>query len=180
MTAGTRSRPVLIMLSGLPASGKSHLAAQIRRRYPLTLLQSDELRKTLFRRPVYTQQESSRLFAAIHAVADHVLTGGASIIIDATNLKEAHRRPFYDIAARRGARLMVVEASAPEGVIRRRLAGRLLGENAEDRSEAGTEVYEAMRAEAEPIRREHVVVDTSGDISVDVDKIVQELMEASG
>ena len=170
-----RSAAVLVMLSGLPGSGKSHLASEICRRYPLAHLESDALRKALFKRPGYTQQESSRVFAAVHALLDSLLARGAPALLDATNLKEAHRQPVYDIAERHNAKLIIVQTIAPEAVVRRRMGARLAGANPLDRSDAGIDVYEAMRDEAEPIQREHLVVDTSGDVSSIVDMIVREL-----
>ena len=169
-------RPALVVLSGLPGSGKSHLAREIAARYPLAVLASDALRRALVKRPTYSQQESTRLFAAIHALVEDLLRRGISALVDATNLKEAHRQPLYEIAERTRARLLVVEVQAHDEVIRQRLASRRAGGNPVDLSEATIEVYEMMREEAEPITRTHVVVDTaSGDISAAVADIIGEL-----
>ena len=86
------------------------------------------------------------------------------VLFDATNLKETHRRPLYDIAERSGARLLVVEVRADEELVRRRMESRLAAENPLDRSEATLDVYEMMRGDAEPIEAPHIVVEsTSGD-----------------
>ena len=55
----TRKPPVLVILTGLPGSGKSHIASEICRRYPLARLESDALRKALFKRPTYSQQRAA-------------------------------------------------------------------------------------------------------------------------
>jgi len=60
-------------------------------------------------------------------------------------------------------------------VARQRLERRLAGGDPLDVSEAGPEVYARMEAEVEPIRREHMVVDTSGDISGAVERILREV-----
>ncbi len=173
-------RPALIVLSGLPASGKSHLSRELRRRRPLALLESDALRKALFKKPKYTQSESARLFAACHVLLERLLARGVSVVLDATNLKEIHRRPLYRIAEEQGARLVLVQVKAPPAVIRGRLDARSFqgrSGNPWDQSEAGHDVYEKMREEAEPLQREHLVVDTSVEIGRAVEKILRELRQ---
>jgi fatty acid kinase fatty acid binding subunit len=168
-------RPVLVMLSGLPGSGKSHLAREIVARHPLAVLNSDALRRALVKRPNYSQAESARLFSTIHALIEDLVGRGVHVLLDATNLKEAHRRPLREIAERAGARLLVVEVTAAEDVIRERLTARGAREDPADVSEATQEVYEMMRDEAEPIREPHIVVDASGDVELAVDQILGEL-----
>lgn len=166
-------RPALVVLSGLPGSGKSHLARELSDRHPFAVLQIDVLRKTLFPRPVYSQSEHTRTFAAAHELIRRLLARGVSVLYDATNLKETHRRALYDIAERAVARLLVVRVHAPEEVILHRLRSRRAGE--EWSSDADEEVYEMMRLESEPIERPYIEVDASGDLSAPVDKIVREL-----
>jgi len=167
--------PVLVVLTGLPGSGKSHLARELSRRHPLAVLNSDALRAALFPHPQHSDQENARLFSATHAVLDRLLARGVSAALDATNLREAHRRPLYQLAGKRGARLLVVQVTAPEGVAKKRLRRRRRGETPWDISEAGPEVYDKMRAEVEPVRRPHITVDTSKDIGPALDKILAAL-----
>ncbi len=167
-------RPVLIMLSGLPGTGKSHLTRELRRRVPLAVVQSDLLRKTLFARPRYTPAESGRLFAACHLLTSRLLERGIPVVFDATNLKESYRKPLYAIAGRCGAKLVLVQVTAPLETVRRRLDARAAGPG-EDVSEAGFEVYEKMAREVEPFAREHLTVDTSDDIGAAVDAVIRAL-----
>lgn len=169
------ARPAVVVLSGLPGAGKSHLARELVKRRPFAHLDSDRLRRALFKRPAYTQAEHARLFNAYHELMGRLLRRGVSVVCDATNLREAHRRPLYEIAEKHGARLVVVQVEAPPTVAKQRLERRLAGGEALDLSEAGPEVYARMRAEAEPIRREHIVVDTSGDIGWAVERILREV-----
>jgi hypothetical protein len=167
--------PAMIVLVGLPGSGKSHLAREIKRRMPVVILDSDALRLALFADPRHTTREHARLFPAIHVLMARLLERGITIIVDATNLKEANRRPFYKTAEDHAAKIVLARVWAPKRVIRQRLAARDAGTNAADRSTATLDVYERLLAGAEPIRRRHVSVDTSKDLGPAVDKIIRDL-----
>jgi predicted kinase len=169
-----RPRPALVVLVGLPGAGKTWLATELRRRTGAVTLESDDLRVLLFGRPVYTADESRRLFAAIHAAIGEILRRGAPVILDATNLAESEREPLYGTAEAAGARLVIVRVVAPRWLIHRRLARRTLRLEP-SRSEAGVLVYERMRRRFEPIRRPHFRVDTSRDATAVIDAIVREM-----
>jgi predicted kinase len=165
-------RPSLLILVGLPGSGKSHLARALAARYPAAILDSDALRGVLFEEPKHTENEHRRLFPAMHTLIDRLLGRAITVIVDATNLKEAHRRPYYKIAEKHGARVVLVQVTAPRRVIRERLAGRSAAADPLDRSTATLEVFENMKGDAERITKRHIRADTSRDLGPVLDKIV--------
>ncbi|MEA1958534.1 MAG: ATP-binding protein [Chloroflexota bacterium] len=169
------AKPVIIVVSGLPYSGKSYFCRQLAGRLPLPIIESDAMRQTLSPTPDYSKGENDRLFRACHNLIDSLLRRGVSAIFDATNLMERHREQLYRIAGRTGARLIVVRVEAPPEVIRQRLAMRQEGLDPNDKSEADWETYERMRANAQRINRNHFAVDTSRDIGPAIDKIVREV-----
>jgi hypothetical protein len=166
------------MTAGLPGSGKSRFCRALRRRTSAVVLESDALRRTLFREPDHSQPESRRLFAAIHAAIERLLRAGIHTIFDATNLAEWQREPVYAIAERAGARLILVWMEAPPAVVQGRLADRRRRVDPRDSSTAGPAVYERMRAQVEEIRRPHRVVDTSQGMQEALEAIAEE-MESS-
>lgn len=172
-----RPRPALVVLSGLPGSGKSYFQRRLRDRTGAVVLESDALRRLLFGCPTYTREENARLFRAIHSVADRLLRSGRSVIIDATNLTEWERQPYYKMADQHGARLLIVQLTAPDAVIRERLERRAAGVGGPDQSQADTQVYERMRGDWEEISHAHYTVDTASDITAAV-AAVAEAMEA--
>lgn len=172
-----RSSAALVVVSGLPGSGKSYFCRRLASRHPLARLDSDALRKTLFGQPTHSPEESSRLFAACHYVLDRLLGAGISALLDATNLREVHRRQLYAIAERHAAKLVVVSLRAPATVVEKRLAARARRADPEDLSDAGPDVYERMRSLDEPIARPHIVVDTSADIEPALRAVLRELEE---
>jgi predicted kinase len=160
---------------GLPGSGKSHLAREIKREFPAVILDSDALRQVLFKRPEHTKLEHRRLFPAIHVLMERLLERGYSLIIDATNLKEANRRPYYKLASDHAAKLLLVRTWAPKPEVRRRLESREQDADVVDRSTATLHVYEKMLADVEPIRRRHISVNTSKPLKPAVDKLLRHL-----
>lgn len=168
-----RKRPALVVVAGLPGTGKSELCRDLARRSGAVILQSDVLRRLLFEKPIYSWQESRRLFAAIHAACQKLLRSGVSCIVDATNLSESHRRPLYDVAETAGAKLIVVEVTAPPEIARNRLSERAA--MADSASEADAAIYERMSREWEDIGRDHFVVDTSKRTARAVAAIAREM-----
>ena len=163
--------PALVVLSGLPGSGKTTFARRLREAVSIGVIESDAVRAALFASPRYTKAESGAVFEAIHGAAAELLRRGFSTLIDATNLIEAERAIMYRVAADAGGRLVVVRVTAPVELIRARLAAR----SVEQRSAAGLEVYERMVRREQPISVRYVVVDTGGEVTSAVEAVVREI-----
>ena len=168
-------KPAFIVISGLPGTGKSHFSRKLAERLPFLILESDALRKVLFPLPTYTTQESSRLFRAIHQLIEGLLKKGVPVILDATNLSEPYRERLYNIAEQLNSRLILVSVEAPPDVVRKRLKSRIRGNSTGNSSDADWSVYQMMKPMAQGIRRKHYTVDTSGDITPVLDKIMREV-----
>jgi predicted kinase len=165
--------PALIVVSGLPGAGKSFFCRRLAEKLPFLILASDALRKVLFPTPQYEEQENKRLFSACHVLIEELLTKGIPVIFDATNLLEHHREYLYRAAERAEAKLILVWVEAPPEVVRQRLLAREKAAIPEYHSEAGWEVYNKMKPHRQKISRNHLVVDTSQDITGAVDKIIR-------
>ena len=165
------AEPTFIVVSGLPGTGKSYFCNKLAERLSFLILESDALRKVLFPSPGYDSQESSRLFRAVHLLIERLLKKGVSLILDATNLSERYREHLYSIVDRLGVKLILVRVEAPPEVVYERLRARQ--ENAENKSDAGWEVYQRMKPSVQKICRNYYAVDTSRDITLVLDKIVR-------
>lgn len=153
--------PSLLVTSGLPGSGKSTFCRRLAAETGAAVLESDALRNLLFPRPTHEAAESRRLFTALWQAARALLQLGASVIVDATNLRPADREPAYDIATQTGARLFLIRFDAPASVIEQRLARRVSEPDPADHSTAGIDVYRLMREAAVPLRDARWTIDTS-------------------
>jgi predicted kinase len=169
--------PMLVAISGLPGTGKSFFSRRLAKRVPLAVLESDALRKLLTPNPIHTTKESNRLFQAIHEVIDLLLGQQIPALLDATTLAEAHREHLHRLAERHNANLMLVLMKASPSVVRERLEARGKTRLRQDQSDADWDVYQRMRRLQEPIKRNHISVDTSADIEPVVEKVALELQQ---
>jgi predicted kinase len=169
------AHPAIVIVSGLPGTGKSYFCHRLAERLPFLILESDALRKQLFPVPTYSAAESTHLFRTVHYLIEELLRKGMPVILDATNLEERHRERIYNIAARLNARLILVRVEAPPELVQKRLKTRILKKNMEDNSDADWTVYQKMKTTVQKINRHHFTVDTSRDITPVLDKIVREI-----
>ena len=168
--------PPLVILSGLPGTGKTFFSHILEERLPIVAIRTDEIRKTLFQQPTYAPEESYWVYQVCHRLIEELLRQGVGVIFDATNLSERGREDLYAIAERTGARLVIVLVVAPEEVVRERLLGRHAGRrDSRDRSDATWEIYERMKSSVERIRRPHYVVDTSQNPQQVAERLAREL-----
>jgi hypothetical protein len=174
-TEDSRARPFLIMLSGLPGTGKSYLARRLSERLRAPVIETDFVRKTLFPQPSYSADESAIVHWVSRLLMRKLLARGVPVILDATNLIERQREMVYHVAEQAGARLVIVQTVAPEEVVRARLERRLTQRDPGDISDATWSVYRRMAERQEPIRRPHLVVNTSEDLEPAIDKIIREV-----
>jgi predicted kinase len=179
-------QPVLAMLCGLPGTGKTSLARRLAARWPAVVVESDRVRQTLFTPPAYTAEESRQVHQVCHILIGwylrHTDRDGQPhqhhVVYDATNLYGYHRQLVAGLAERAEARLVVIEVTAHDEVVRARLAPHGRRDMAELFSDADWDVYQRMRQRAEPIQTRHVTVDTSqGGIELAVEQVLAAIGE---
>jgi len=171
MRSGNSAGPALVLLSGVPGAGKTTFARALCAAGGFVHLESDAIRLQLFPVPEFTGREHGRVFAVAEARARKALEGSSRVIVDATNLSRSDRRRFVDLASRSGAALVGVRLTAPDRVIRERLAGPREGN-----SQATVAVYDGMRQRAQAFTFAVVTVDGRFDIEPSL-ALVRRLIE---
>jgi predicted kinase len=153
------SDTALILLSGLPGSGKTTFAAALAACLEFSHIESDAIRRTIATEPTFTFAESGKVFARVESEARRAIEAGRHALVDATNLTRRDRKRFLKLADTLGVRLVAVRLVAPEAVIRSRLSVPRTGY-----SQADFSIYERMRDRPQPLGRASVVVDTRFDL----------------
>ena len=167
---GPAERPGLVLVGGLPGTGKSTLARGLAGAAGFAVIRSDVVRKGLaglgpdesaaagFGEGIYAPEWTERTYAACLERADALLFEGRRVVVDASFGRAEHRERFRSLAARRGVPFVLLTCEAAEDVVRRRLAGR-----AGDASDADRAIYRRAAASREPIgsAEAHEPIDTS-------------------
>lgn len=152
-TLSRRQRPFLAITGGLSGSGKSTVAARLAQETGAIRLRSDVERKRLFgfqpdqssdsgvASGIYTQEASQRTYETLAMLAESILAaGGPPVIVDATFLNGATRRPFSALADSHAVPFIELITDAPPDVLRERILSRSRRGN--DASEADLAVLE--------------------------------------
>jgi len=162
IAAGKKGKGTIITLSGialwitgLPGSGKSTVADEIKKRHPsFVLLRMDELRKVITPQPTYSETEREIVYRAMVYLAKKLTESGHDVIIDATG----NMRRWRDLARQLISRYGEVYLTCPiEICIRReqeRVETREAPKNVYKKGAAGWPVPGVSVPYEEPLRPE--------------------------
>jgi hypothetical protein len=150
-------RPCLLLVGGLPGTGKSTLARSLETSSGFERLSSDETRKRLaglhptqraaaaFERGLYSPEWTERTYSVLLARADAMLLEGRRVLVDASFGSEARRCAFLDLARSRGVEARLLTCELPAELARERIAARPGGA-----SDATWDVHVDLAARWEP------------------------------
>jgi predicted kinase len=145
---------VLIILFGLPGTGKTTIARALAAQLHAAHFNSDTVRSALGLMGHYTEGEKQRVYQHLMDDTRAALSEGKTVVVDGTFYKEAVRTPFRLLAQSCGVRLCWVEVATSEAVLRERL------QHPRSDSEADFEVYVSIRDQFEPLLEDHLTVHT--------------------
>lgn len=155
---------MLILVTGLPGSGKSTVAKMLAGELDAVVLNSDTLRRELF--PVsrdYSSRETQAVIRETERRTKELLQAGRVVILDALFTKQRPRDEYKNVAEELGAPFVVVLVAASEEMTKTRMD---LREEAGDASEATFAYYLDRKPHFEAVVGEHILIENRGDLKV--------------
>jgi predicted kinase len=171
--------PLLIVMAGLPGTGKSTLAAALAEVMPAVLLDKDKLREGLIPadRIEYSRAQDDYIFELLLKAAKFNLDRGRAVILDGRTFSRRYQVDRLQLfAAEYKADLKIIECFCPEELALNRLQVDLqTGEHpAGNRT---PELYLTLKTEAEPILLEHLQLKTDQGVEALVEICLNYLRE---
>ncbi len=159
---------MVIIVFGLPGSGKSYFASKLAVELGANYINSDQLRLNMFSTRTYTDAEKLMVYESMSAAMTDAIINNRSIVLDATFYKEALRDSFEQQAAAYNAHIFFIEITAPEDIIAERMT------KPRTYSEADFAVYLKLKALFEPMQQQHLVLVSSNN---DIAPLLQQAIE---
>ena len=147
---------MIVIICGLPGVGKSTLAKNLAPRINATVLSSDKIRKELFPIPTYSTSELKTVYDVMIITAKYLNDTGTNCILDATFNREDSRIEVKKKLGLDNRQFQIIECSCPEDIAISRLGSRK-----NDYSDATIQVYQKMKSIREPVKADHITVDTT-------------------
>ncbi|QWF78001.1 bifunctional aminoglycoside phosphotransferase/ATP-binding protein [Amycolatopsis sp. CA-230715] len=147
----------LILVGGLPGSGKTTLASALAERLGATLLHSDLVRKEILGKPgtwhapapyqegIYSPEQTTSTYHELTQRARELLALGETVVLDASWSSGQHRALAAEIATGTHSELVALECVAPDSVRTNRIVTRT-----NSPSDVTPRVARAMAAAANP------------------------------
>ncbi len=128
--------PRLVLVGGLPGTGKSTIARRIGDAYRCPVLRSDVVRKLMadldpqtpapapYASGLYRAEVSARTYAGLLEEAAQLLGRGHSVVVDASWSDRSWRQAALDLGDRSGSVVVQLRCQAPPQVAAHRIAAR--------------------------------------------------------
>ena len=147
---------MIIIVFGLPGSGKSYFASRLAERIGAKYVNSDRLRKELFPVRTYSEQEKKAVYDYMLEEMMQALLQNNSLVLDATFHRKESRELFTDKIQNKGE-IVFIEVQADEEIIRERVSKK------REYSDADFEVYKLIRQQNESLSDTHLILQSTND-----------------
>jgi hypothetical protein len=167
-----KEKTKLILVCGLPGTGKTTVAEAIAAKTKAYVLSTDVIRKEIIDKPEYSEKEKELVYNLIFGMAQQMLGSSKSVLVDGTFYRKDLRDNVREIADAMKSEFIVVEVVCDESVIRKRLDRRC---KTCCTSDADFSVYQKLKKSFEPIKEKHFTIDTSSEWKKEIDALIKKL-----
>lgn len=156
---------MIIMVMGLPGSGKSYFAERLAKSTNAEYISSDRLRKELLSTKSYSDEEKAKVYNVMLQKMEKVVNREKDVVLDATFHKNKTRELFLKKAK---GTVFFIKIWAEGPVIDERL------KKSRAYSDADHGVYELIQKQWEPLSQPHLSLKSTNE---NIDSMLQKAME---
>ena len=146
---------MIIIVMGLPGTGKTFFAERLAANTQAQHISSDKTRIQLQKRGAYTPEDKSQVYRQMLAEAEEALKNGKHVIMDATFSQKLHRNEVIALAKRLNALVHFIQLTADEATIQERTSRE------REESEADFKVYQLIKQSFEPLEIPHLTLNST-------------------
>jgi len=143
---------MIIIVFGLPGSGKSYFASKLAKRLEAKYVNSDVIRKQLFAVRKYSEEEKMKVYEVMIRAMKKAIQKDENIVLDATFYTEYIRNKFSKSAEVFKEKIIFIEVRTDENIRADRLS------LSREHSEADYSIYLHIKKVFEPLRSEHLIL----------------------
>lgn len=143
---------MIIIVCGLPGSGKSFFASRLAEKLSAQYISSDLTRKAMHATGQYTLKDKLAVYLAMGSMASKALRQGKTVVLDATFHHHTMRDLFIELAGEFQTPLHFILIQASPEIIKKRLS------KPKQDSEADYPVYLNMKAQFERFDTAHLLL----------------------
>jgi predicted kinase len=143
---------MVVIVMGLPGSGKSYFAEKLATTLHADYVNSDRLRKDMFTVRTYSPEEKQAVYDRMHYLMREAILQQKDIVLDGTFYLNSIREQFT-----KDANVHFIEVIASPTITEERL------QQTRTDSEADSQVYQLIKTQWEPLQEEHLVLRSTND-----------------
>lgn len=143
---------MLVMITGLPGTGKTTLAGALAGILHATHLNTDILRDEMGIRGQYNKAAKEAVYQELLKRTKALLQKRKSVVVDATFYLSSTRQPYIEMANEMEVPIKWIELTADESVVKERTGKKRAF------SDADFHVYKKIKSEYEPLETAHLTL----------------------
>lgn len=141
---------MIILVFGLPGTGKSYFSRQFTKEIDAAYLNTDVVRDGLNKRGQYDRQSKEQVYEELMKRLRAVVKNGLDVLVDGTFHKQERRARVRAIGLEYDHPVFLIELKTQEETVKKRL------ENKRYYSESDFQMYQQIKQEWEPCREDHL------------------------
>lgn len=148
---------MIIIVAGVPGSGKSYFAEKLAAKLGAAYVNSDGIRKEMNALGKYSLRDKMVVYEKMAGLTKEILKEQPTVVVDATFYHDSMRELFYRVARDCSSGICWILVTASEALVRTRLGKPRVN------SEADFGVYQKIRDQFEEMTMPHLTMESKND-----------------